>query len=528
MTQLPPPDSTYNFSTGNANPTLMLYTQFEKYSTVFDISTSFNTITDINLTAQDSGLILSQIGIHPNKASSVGYLTTLVNPLVITPIAFTSTSIASTTDVSVSLTTSTTQEEQEISNISQALTALLLNDFSSDVVQSGSQGVSSYIDGDVTYKHNMMKQYLDDINKSLTLYQFNLAQTIFTKKFGSIVNSEANSYPKSLQLACISFGKMWDSQTKHVLDVMNTALETFFDNILNNVNLDPTSPLIQQLIMSLGFTNSYTSSLYYFLRTELISALQTSSSTSTCSSSNPLNDDHGQDVTLFMYKLMADTYIKVSYPLIQYIFIDRLMIYYMKKGDFTNTRLGLFAKIFFSLYSVSILSIAIQNIKTVPVASMSPIQDQMNDIIVKLNSYIQNMNNIDMDPNTKTTADQEINNIQNYLYSLSSQVQTAAITNQGLQADVQNLRLLIRNVGYNTEIMWKINTRKKLEFWVITIVTFLVTLACVTLLILQTTLPQTPPSELFLKLVYYTAGCALVLVILYQLIMFMYTLLNKN
>ena len=511
---LPTFESLYTFSSANADPLLLLYTQYELYTKVFDITAYFNTITDVDVSAQSSAQVL-QNNIAQNLATN--------KVLNIDPLVFTSNMVAQSTDVSLSLSYSSLTEDAEIQGVTQVMTSALLNDFSAHV-DNTVKGVvlSGSISNNITYDHSLMKQYTDDINKSIAYKYFNKVQNILASKFSPLQggSSHESIYPENFITACVTFGKMWDTQSRVVFDVMVDSASKYFDDFFasNTVQVNE----LQGCLTSLGYNNIYNTAFYYDLRQHLIQGIQKNAGSCASALTNVTNL---QDVSLFTYKVIADTFIKCSYPLLQYLFISRLIHMYMKKGDFVNTRLGLLANLFFTGYVVSVLSLALQNISSIPLVTLTPIQIQLNDIMTKINAYIQNMNNIYMDVNSTLSTQDQINEMQKYLMKLSQTNQVESSNNQVLQQDVKYLRLLIRNMAYNTDIMIQKNRTVKVELWVLVIITLLIVMTCVIIILLHKTLSL---GDKYIKYVYYIAGGTFIIVILFKFIMYMVMLMNKN
>jgi hypothetical protein len=510
MATLPPHESLYTFSSDKANPTFMLYTS-DDYSKVFDVAPYFNPTIDVVFTLQSSVQV---------KTLAIPYSNKLVT---IDPVSMLENSTANNSDVFITLSHSTTEttREQDVVKVCKYLTSHIMNDFSADVEQDDTG--TSRIKDSITYDHAMMRQYADDINQSLAMYYFNVVQNIIAQKFATTKGSQQNTpYPcDNFVKACINFGKMWDTQSRYVFSVLVKGVGTFFDDFFaKQTAVKLSSSDLQQFITSLG--SGYNSSFYFSLRQSLVDTLTASAS----SCQNPVKDTEGQDVSMYMYKIIADVFIKCSFPLIQYTFIDRMMSVYMTQGDFFNTRVGLLAKVFFTCNIVSILSIAIQMILSTPASVLATIQVGLGDIITKFSMYIQNMNNIDMTEGTTATTQKELNAIQNQLYALSRSVQQTSGTNLTLQNEVQSLRLLIRNIDYNTNIQRQKHTNIKIEFSVVIAVLVFVILTCSTLLVLQNVMKG--EDDKLIKIVYYVAGGTFVLVLLYKLVLFMFSIMNKN
>jgi hypothetical protein len=325
-----------------------------------------------------------------------------------------------------------------------------------------------------------------------------------------------------MRRAAIIFSSLWDTQTQTIYNNLTELSRLYFDSLFESELKikDINDPIIINLLSSLGNGDNYTSIIYYSLRDSIAKQLNSSSSGCANILKNIISSE-GPDVSLYFTKLVADIYIKCSYPLLQYQFLSSLMKKYMNKGDFVNTRLGLFAKVHLVLYIVSVLSLVIQNFdqkgnysslnrdELVSVASM------LNDILYKLNKYLENMNKIDM--TSDTTSDVEISKILSRLHDMSSNVESESRDISVIQSSIESSRLEIRNLIFNISIIEKKKVLRQIEFWISFGILILLLLSCITLLFLDMN-----------KIVLYITGITILLVLLYKLVLMILSFIKKQ
>ena len=525
-------DNMYTFSSANTNPIFLMYTK-EDYSQIFDPIAYFTPITGVGIIPQNSTFIQNSVTPHTNTQ------------LTLPPgISFTPTTTALNTVVSVSFSQGGSRDHT-IVDAALNIKTLIENDFSANVINSTgssssvksessvtSQNPQTSIDTKITYDHVKMKQYMDDYLKAVTLNFFVIAKNMigstFTPKLD--VNGkdalDPNYNNPNFVKACINFGKLWDSHTQQLYVNIVSSITSFFDSFFTNTMGSEKNVDLRSYITNLG--NNHNSTFYFSLRTAIVNNLNKPAQSSSCSLN--LSNDDGSDVQLYMYKIIADTFIKIAFPLIQYLFMDCLMKYYMGQGDFINVRLGLIAKLYFIGHMTVQLTYAIQNIipGSIDNNSLLAAQHEMGDVIAHFTLYINNMNNIDMTPGADQTK--ELNHIQEQLTTLSRSVAQDSTANITAQHDSQNMRLVVRNIDYNTQIKRRQHKFLKVELIINIIHISIIVLACSILLILQNVIGKNskPPHELYIHIVYNVAGWSLISVILYKLVMFIFSIMNKN
>ena len=184
---------------------------------------------------------------------------------------------------------------------------------------------------------------------------------------------------------------------------------------------------------------------------------------------------------------------------------------YMTNGDFLNTRFGLLAKIYLVTYTVSVLSLSMQeysNRGKYPEDQQNKLTaatDSLNDVLQKLNQYLININNIDIS-DSNTTSDQQFAIIVNDLKNLSNKVQSESSQINIIKNTIQSSSLEVRSLLENMKIIDKKLKAKKIEFWMVFSLLFIFIITCVVLIMIEQSL-----------LVIYISAIAILLIILYKL-----------
>lgn len=487
----------------NANPLFVLYADFSKYSSVFDITSYFKNSYDISISAEDVAILSQQL-------QSTGKRNVVLN---IPKKAFTGNPI--TDDVYVTLSKSDVDEAMQIYKVCKALQDKIPREFASDI--------QNYAIGDqITTSHKKMHHFMDVIITTIAYYYFTSIQSLVKNKITTIIATNSNNTETTvkMQKAAMVFGSMWDTPTQAIFTSLSEFIQKFFDLSFKTRGMISDPQNIEDL-KSLGNGDVYNTSAYYHLREFIIKALEKPKGNCQDILKN-IKATEGPDIATYFNKLVTDIYIKTSYPLLQYQFISSMMKQYMEKGDFVNTRLALFAKVNLILYIVSVLSLVIQNFDAngaytnVNQNELASISTLLNDIMNKLNKYIENMNKIDMtSPNAN--SDDEIAKIVQRLHEMSNEVKNDSKHIQYIQQNIESSRLAIRNVIYNLTIIEKKRKNKMIEFWIAFSILLLLIVSCITLLFIE--------KE---DIVLYITGLTVFLVLLYKLVLNIISIVKKN
>jgi hypothetical protein len=489
----------------DVNPLFIVYADFSKYQDVFDITTYFKNVYDIALSAEDTAIVYQQL-----QSAKTANKNTVLN---IPKKSFTGN--PSSDDVYVTLSKSDVDEAMQIYNVCKTLKDKLSKEFVSE-------SQNNRIGDQITRSHKKMQHYMDVIITTITYHYFTVVQGLIKNKLDSLfanntTNSEAS---QKMRRAAMIFGSMWDTPTQSIFTSLSEFMQAFFSEVfqLKGTVTDPEN--IHDL-KSLGNGDVYNKAAYYMVRDFVAKAIEKRKGNCQDVIKN-IKATEGPDVAAYFNKLVTDVYIKCSYPLLQYIFISSMMKQYMLKGDFVNTRLALFSKVNLILYITSVLSLVIQNFAnngnyaTVNQNELSSIATMLNDILSKLNMYIENMNNIDMtSPNAN--ADDEIAKIIQRLREMSNEVQSDSKEIGEIQKSIETSRLAIRNVLYNLTIIESKRKLRLIEFWIAFSVLVLLIVSCVALLLLK--------QE---QIALYVSGLTVLLVLIYKLVIMIISFIKKN
>lgn len=482
-----------NYYDANVNPLFMLYTDFTQYQTIFNISNYFEHIYNITAKKETVSTIKQQLTADAIKNNS---------PITVTR-SDTFTGLSADDDVYIQLTKDLAGNHEDILNIASLIGSNILSELSTTSdVENGMINIS------IANDHKKMKNYMDIIMSSCAYYYFNNIQGIITQNINTVVpNASTNN---DIRDALRVFGSFLGSQTKIQFSTLVSDFQTFFDGFIKGLGTDIKTSLMSSLLQSLGNTDNLNSAFYYALRKSIIEQLL--SGNNSCQSYiKTLSQNSNSDVAVYFAKTITDVYLKCSYPLIQYQFINSLISTYMKSGDFLNTRFGLLAKIYLVTYTVSVLSLSMQQYANNNKYSYT-IQDKVtlateriNDVLQKLNQYLININNIDI-TDSNTTSDQQFAIIVNDLKNLSNKVQSESSKINIIKNGIQSSSLEVRSLLDNMKIIDKKLKAKKIEFWIVfsVLLTFIIT--CVILIMIDQSL-----------LVIYISAIAILLVILYKL-----------
>jgi len=207
--------------------------------------------------------------------------------------------------------------------------------------------------------------------------------------------------------------------------------------------------------------------LYYLLRTDIVSNLVLPPGIL------PDFDDNQVLELYYIYKILADIYIKTCYPLLHYNFMDYLMTTYMNAGDFVNTRIALLAKVLFSYAFVDYIQGHITSTDN---------NAYLATITSKLSNYLTDLNNIDVN---STPGVNQMSNIIKEVHQISTDVADKAQTLQSVKVDIENNQAVLRNLIVNFETAKRNYYRTVRWFWVQFYIILTVVIVCGVLLLLN-------------------------------------------
>lgn len=491
----------------NAHRLFNLYADFNKYQEMFDIVNYCNKIDTISINCEAN-----------NDVALMFTLTALENNSVLTirKVPFTGVSIQD--HIYVTLTSSSNaNQHMQIYDICKMIRTNLLEELNS-------QANNGVLGDQITTSHTTMKHYMDTIVKSFTYNTFLNVQQLINENINRIMPMDNNnkSTIKNIRTAAMLFGQSYGTNSVIIFNELVSNLESLIDQLVTESNKDINDPIMLSILQSLGNGNVYNSASYYYIRIALVGLLQKSTSSSCSNVIKSIRATHGVDVSDYYNKLIADIFIKCSYPLIQYQFISSILNSYMKNGDFVNTRIGLFSKIYFTYYIVSLLSLVLQSYtqsgayNSVNQEELNNITNMMNDIMGKLNSYLSNMNKINMN-STNVTSDEEISNIVNTLRNMSNDVHDESMKINNIEGTIQNSRVSIRNMTSNLDIIDNKLYIVNIELILVIILFLIITIISIILISIK--------QE---KYTFFIIGGTITLIILIKVSMVIFSFINKN
>lgn len=371
----------------------------------------------------------------------------------------------------------------------------------------------------ITTNHKKMKTYMDNVIFNYSYHYFRNAQEKMRKQNEVMFstqdpNVESNKMPKRAALVASTY------ISKRLYNDLVSFLQEVFDEFLSKQKLN--TDVISDCIKSLGNKESFNSTFYYHVRTKMVEKVAKASKGACGDIFKSFKAMEGNEIASYVNKILVDLFLKTSGPLIQYVYVASLLKRYMHIGDFINSRLGLFTQITYISYISNTMSSVITNWKSVtstssPVYdSLSVMQTNIDDITYKINLYLQNMNRIDL-TSTNSSSEDELKKIVADLQKFSTSVSGQALDISDYKKTIQESRLAMRNILYNTETIKNKRKNKLIEFYIILSLLILVSLVCIILLILQ--------KELY---VFYVAGATVMGILLYQLILMIIYFVKKN
>lgn len=233
--------------------------------------------------------------------------------------------------------------------------------------------------------------------------------------------------------------------------------------------------------------------LYYNLRTELTNQIKFPA--------NTFNHEN-KNVQLYLKQLVADIYIKTCYPVIIFDYIDCMMNLYIEYGDFVNSRIALLAKVMFGYYIFVNISTAYSQMGQAINDPADPNRATIENYISKINFYLQNINNIDLNASNNNM----MKSIVKDLHKKSAVVVDKSKEIQMLKEQIKGNQLAYRNVIYNTDVSKKFYKAKITENIVLIVILLLLIVVCSVLLFLHT-----EDNKLNLYVTYISGGFALII-----------------
>lgn len=222
----------------------------------------------------------------------------------------------------------------------------------------------------------------------------------------------------------------------------SNVLDIFYNEIIKKLEIilkDSTLPISnEQIFKNFNPTQitGFKTPFYFKIRNMLISKITIPEEIFTSHMSD------GQ--IMYLKRIIVETVLKTSYPLVQYLLIDGLINKYANAGDYVNVRIGYLAKLVF-VYKF------IKNIADIRIDEAT-----VNSIYMFINSVIQSINN-------KT----DITTIVKTLHQMS---QTAVDTSQSLEEIKDNIaksQIALGNIINNVQSIKAKYNAKRTEFWIV-------------------------------------------------------------
>lgn len=502
------------------NDLLIIYSDYVKYKEMFDVSNYFNVVTDVKIQCVDRESIKNVIdptlmreimNYSPKKIKFNGL--SLSPTLKNKSHTFNDTAKVTIQNCMVGAQKSHVMNREDIILTFSAteLDTLETKDVKDMCQQLSRQTEEFNKDKDtLSSNHSKMYSYMKQINTTISAMKYNTAKNVLAN-FANV--NKIDSY---IIRACEVFGTMSQEDVFKTVEKLSSAIELIFVTLLKKQYTDKkyVNIRLKKLLQDFGFnSNSFTTVGYYNIRDCLIRALSCKrggQSSSSCGffDKNNNSEDSEASVQYFIDLLKVEVFLKTCYPLIQFKFIDSLMKFYMQAGDFVQTRLALFSKVFFTLYLSSILSIAHDQVK-----GPKDIQLKIDNILSLLNDYIARMNNLKIEDKDAKSAD-VLTAYQDELSSSSKSVQYTARKNEDLQEDIHKVKLNLRNVSTNVEMLRSKEGGYKIEYIISVTLLITVLLTCTTLIILGNIMGE--KKEFFYKIVTYITVILISLIIFYK------------
>ncbi len=239
-----------------------------------------------------------------------------------------------------------------------------------------------------------------------------------------------------------------------LLTLINIIADLAKDTLINMITSDDSfneAASNDFTLSALNNNNNETSPTYLLLGTNKFFLLRQTLYNNLVIPSNILGESDG-NVKLYVQKLLSDLYIKCCCPLVQYDIISAFSAKFQKTGDFVNLRFSLLAKITylrnFIINFVSIYNSA-QNDDT-NIINTQNTNTIITRILNLLNSYLQQVNNIDINSNQD-----QLRNIMKKLHLLSDDIVEKSQRIQNVKSQVDNGQLTLRNMNINYDIISK-------------------------------------------------------------------------
>lgn len=303
-------------------------------------------------------------------------------------------------------------------------------------------------DTNITKDHKKFRDFLFAIMENFTKCQLYVSKTILGAALDIVINGDNNKY-NFLENVSVEVGKLSLSKTSILIDILHKSCTKAFKELLEKSVILNSNDIID---LSIGGSSSFSSKLYYKLRSSMISNVDVT----------PIYQTDDTNLLLLYKKYVVDMFIKTCYPLVQLIYMESMLLVKMKKGDYVNVRVIVLAMAYYVYYTLKKLIVINSNMNNndkISVTQENAIGTMMQNIV----TYIENNTKADINA---TSANDAMKKIVVDLHDLSGQVVRSNKTIQDVKNQISDNQLAMRNVLFNISIKRKSYERASLEFYI--------------------------------------------------------------
>ncbi len=231
--------------------------------------------------------------------------------------------------------------------------------------------------------------------------------------------------------------RVFDSLSQLLKSVMKKIVlhqRNIFTSILTDLSRD-------------RLNSNFKTPFYYQIREEMITKLPILQN---------LKDQLSDNSQKIIYSsIIVDLFLKMCYPLVQFLFLSTLSTTYSEKGDFINARLAIYAKSSFVLNFLNMLNTNFVNLLALSDTKTS-VETKITTIQTNINRFLDNINvNIDL------------TSIFNQLKQTSKNVVTKNIDTVSQKEEFSKNQIVLRNLITNYPLFLNKARRQVALFWVL-------------------------------------------------------------
>lgn len=290
---------------------------------------------------------------------------------------------------------------------------------------------TSNITDEVTKDHVKFRNFIFDMAEDVTR-----PFMVRAKDMMVTLAREFNDTRECIYEPIIYLGKMKNAKFGYLLtELRSKCIESFKELFEKKVLSNPDD--IKDLKMG-GFR----SKLYYELRTTMISKVDIKN----------LYNSPDSNLRLFFKKYIVELYIKACYPVIHLIYMQAMLEWKTKIGDYVNVRVIVLAMAYYVFYTLTQLKIMDASIDT-PNNRMTVQQEQTLKVLLQyIITYVENNTKADINA---VNGNEEIKRIIIELHEMSSEVVNGNSSIQIIKKQIQDNQLSMRNILFNIEVKRK-------------------------------------------------------------------------